>query len=840
MRFYTNVVRIGNNICVREHTENGPNKFKVKYNPTLYTSTSESGQYSTLYGDPVKPVKPGTMSECKDFIKQYEDVSGFGVYGQTDYVLAYINEFYPEEIHFDLDKISAWTLDIETFLPEDSAGKITGFPKPELADAAINLISMQDLSSGRVFSFGYRDFSGEADTTYSNCSDEAGMLKQFVQFWSQKNVELITGWNVAGFDILYLYNRITKVLGESWAKKLSPWDVVDVKVGKFRGKETRNVTIAGVTVLDYMELYKKFSMIKQESYSLAHIAQEELGETKLDHSEYKNFNDFARRGWNAKFLPYNVIDCQLVSKLEAKLKLIELALTISFIAKINFENVFGPVRTWDAIIHNALLKENKVIPLKDIDGGDHDGIEGAYVKDPKIGFIKWPVSVDAESLYPSNAIMLNMSPETYMGRIDCSLDAMLGGHSPTPKANECISPIGAKFTKDFQGIIPRLFEGLKITRKTVKKEMLAMKQQYEITKDQPLLSKIAASDNKQQALKILLNSAYGALGNKGFRFYNPNIAESITMLGQYALKIIETELDSRLAKIFKLPPTTKFVTYCDTDSVFFEMGPVVEKYFSDKSKDVITKALEKVAVDIIQKEIDLLMEKVSITTNAYKKTLYFKLENVGDLGLWVSKKKYIVRVNSSEGVTYAKPKYKVMGLDMVKSSTPAWVRDKLRGSLDLVFDTDESTVQKFLADNREEFVKLPVSQIAFPRGANNIESFENSVTIYNKGRDGMTPMHVRAALLYNYHVKEKGLDGEYPLITSGSKIRFVYLKMPNIINENIIAFPADEHLPEELGLNSYIDKELQFDKTMVASMQNILDAVGWSAVEIASLDAFFE
>ncbi len=181
-----------------------------------------------------------------------------------------------------------------------------------------------------------------------------------------------------------------------------------------------------------------------------------------------------------QFVKYNVLDCQLVAKLEDKLKMLDLALTISFLAKINFDNVFGPVRTWDSIIHNALRKEKKVIPLKDMDGGDHEGIEGAYVKDPKIGFVRWPISIDAESLYPSNAIMLNMSPETYLGIIECSLDEMLRGDSPEPPEMECLSPIGARFNKEFQGIIPRLFEGLKVTRKEVKKEMLRLKLQLEL------------------------------------------------------------------------------------------------------------------------------------------------------------------------------------------------------------------------------------------------------------------------------------------------------------------------------------------------------------------------
>lgn len=294
MRFYSNVTRIGNNICVREHTESGPHKYKIKYSPTLYISANKETEFRSLYGDIVKPVVLETMSEAREFVKKYSDVSGVQVYGQTDYPLAFINETYPGEIEFDIKRLSIWGLDIETFLPEDDNGKIAGFPDIKTANAAINLVTFQDFHSGQCYSFGVGAISKEIDTKYMDCGTEENLLKQILLFWNQKSVEVVTGWHIAGFDIPFLVARVYRILGEEWVKKFSPWDVVDVNIKKVRGKELIKVDIAGVSVMDYLELYKKFSMTKQESYALGHITQEELGTTKLDHSEFKNFNEFAR------------------------------------------------------------------------------------------------------------------------------------------------------------------------------------------------------------------------------------------------------------------------------------------------------------------------------------------------------------------------------------------------------------------------------------------------------------------------------------------------------------------------------------------------------------------
>lgn len=832
-KFYTNVTRIGNSICLREVTDSGPSKRKVTYSPTLYVKNSTPGKFTSLYGADVKAVTHPNMSSAREFVKQYEGVQGVELFGQTNYTLAYINEMYPAGMEYDASLITVFGIDIETLVPEDENGRPTGFPSIAEADCEINLITLQDFSTGTLTTFGARPYEGK-DTNFILCNDEKDLLIKFIQFWQEANIDIVTGWNIVYFDLPYIINRVTRVLSDEWARKLSPWNSVRVENTKFRGKEELTVSIEGIAILDYIELYKKFTYTRQESYALAHIAQEELGHTKLDHSEFKNFNDFARNGWD-KFVSYNVIDVKLIKNLEDKLKLIDLAITVAYEAKINYDEIFGPVKVWDTIIHNYLLAKDIVIPLRDTVPSSGEGIEGAYVKSPIPGKYNWIVSLDATSLYPSNALTLNMSPETYLGQMDFNMDMLLAGQVPNLPENVAMSPIGSKFSKDKKGVLPELIEYFMIARKNAKTTMLNLKKENELKSSPLLVRQIAAYDNKQMAFKILLNSLYGGLGNKGFRFYNASIAESITMLGQYALKTIEKDLDATLTKIFKLDKNHSFLVYVDTDSVYINMEPVVDKFLANKATPEIVKAIERVAVDIIQKEINKMMDTVCKKLNAFDNKLFFKLEAVGEKSVFVSKKRYIVRVNSSEGVTYAKPKYKVMGLDMVRSSTPAFIREKLKGALELIFDTDEATVQKYISSCKAEFDALHVNQVAFPRTANNLEKYSNSSTIFSQG----CPAHVRGALLYNHELKRLRLDGQYPLIAEGSKLKFMYLKIPNTIKSNIFAIPGDIDLPTEFNLHQYVDYDTQFDKTLVSAMQTILTAIGWSAIEQSSLDSFF-
>jgi DNA polymerase elongation subunit (family B) len=828
--FYTNVELVGSNILLKEIDESGVKRHhKIQWQPTIFVrdNSGENTEFKTLFGDPARKVNPGTIKESRDFVKQYKDVSGFEIFGQLNYTLQFLYYHYPWELSFDPTMLSIWSIDIETKIPD------SGFPSPSNVDGEIVLITLQNVNTGKCYTFGSKPYTG-SDTSYMLCKDEFTLLRNFVSFWSRLDVDIITGWNIETFDMPYIINRIKRIISEDETKKLSPWGYVSVEEIFVMGNKELKVEIKGVAIVDYLALYKKFTYVKQESYSLKHVSKQELGHTKVE-LPGDSFNDNIENHWDI-FVHYNIVDTKLVTELDGKLKLLELIMTMAYQAKINFNDVFSPVKMWDALIHNSLIKDKIVIPQRAKIESRH--IEGAYVKEPRPGFFEWIVSLDATSLYPSIMMSLNISPETFKGRVQATIDQVLSNPSEytelATSENAAISPIGAMFDRSFQGILPKLIVNMMADRKKAKNQMLALENEYQQTKDESLTPKISALNNKQMAAKIALNSLYGATANDGFRFFNPDVAESITITGQFILKRIEERIDNALNAKFKTDKH-KYLVYVDTDSVYVNMKPVVERYLKSDDQSVIVKNLEKVAIDIIQEEINKICSDVSKELNFYENKIHFKLEAVGDKAIWIAKKKYVVRVHSSEGVTYSKPKMKVMGLEMVRSSTPAFIRDKLKDSLPAIFDGTEKDVQEYIQKTREEFLKLSVSQVAFPRSANSLAEYSDDATLYKKS----TPIQVRGVLLYNHMIKKLNLSSRYPLIQEGEKIKFFYLKMPNKIKENVMAIPADGVLPEEFGLTSVVDKDMQFEKSFLSAMEIIMTPIGWNVVETSSLDDFF-
>ena len=830
MRFYTNVQLVGNNFLVRGY-ENGKH-FMVRetFAPTLFVSSKKNTKYKTLTGEPVEPINPGSVRDCREFFKRYDGVQNFDIYGNDRYIYQYISEMYPEpEVKFDISKIKLTTLDIEV-------KSENGFPDVESSAEEILLISIQDYTTKQIRTWGQGPFNNKQDNViYKSFDSEYELLNAFINWWmiEENTPEVITGWNIELYDIPYLSRRLERVLGEKLMKRLSPWGLVTEDEIYIAGRKNIAYDIGGVTQLDYLNLYKKFTYKAQESYRLDYIASVELGQKKLDHSEFDTFKDFYTQGWQ-KFVEYNIIDVELVDRLEDKMKLIELAITMAYDAKANYVDVFSQVRMWDTIIYNYLKKKNIVIPPKNR-SQKNEKYAGAYVKEPIPGKYDWVVSFDLNSLYPHLIMQYNISPETLIDarHPKATVDRILSKEESI-QGDYAVCANGAQYRKDVRGFLPELMEKIYKDRTIYKKKMLEAKQQYEKTKTKTLEKEISRCNNIQMARKIQLNSAYGAIGNQYFRYYKLANAEAITLSGQVSIRWIENKMNAYLNKILKTEGED-YVIASDTDSIYLNLGPLVDVVYKDREKNAesIVSFIDKICIEKFEPFIDNSYKELAQYVNAYDQMMFMKRENIAERGIWTAKKRYILNVWDSEGVRYEEPNLKMMGIEAVKSSTPAPCRTMIKNGLKIMMNGTEEEVIDYIDECRTKFKTLPPEEIAFPRTVSNVKKYHSRTDIYSKG----TPIHARGALLFNFYIKKNKLDKKYSLIGNGEKIKFIYLKKPNIIQENVVSFIQD--FPRELNLDKYIDYDLQFEKSFLEPLKAILDAIGWNVEKTVNLELFF-
>ena len=830
MRFYTNVQMVGDNFLVRG-VENGKHfATREKFYPTLFVPSKNRTKYKTLEGEYVESIEPGSVRDCREFIKKYDGVENFKIYGNDRYIYQYISEKYPsEEIKFDTNQIKITTIDIEV-------KSENGFPDVESAAEEILLITLQDYNTKEILTWGLGPFNNkQKNVKYKAFRTEYELLTDFINWWmiEDNTPEVITGWNSELYDIPYLCRRLERILGEKLMRRMSPWGLVTEKEVYIAGRKNIAYDVGGVTQLDYLNLYKKFTYKAQESYRLDYIASVELGQKKLDHSEFDTFKDFYTKGWQ-KFVEYNIIDVELVDRMEDKMKLIELAITMAYDAKVNYADVFYQVRMWDTIIYNYLKKKNIVIPPKERSDKDAK-YAGAYVKEPIPGKYDWVVSFDLNSLYPHLIMQYNISPETLIEtrHPSVTVDRLLQ-EQEVISGDYAVCANGAQYRKDVRGFLPEIMEKIYKDRTIYKKKMLAAKQDYEKKKTKTLEKEIARCNNIQMARKIQLNSAYGAIGNQYFRYYKLANAEAITLSGQVSIRWIEDKMNAHINKILKTQEVD-YVIASDTDSIYLNLGPLVEAVYKgrEKTNEGVVGFLNKVCETEFEPFIEGSYEALASYVNAYDQKMFMKRENIAERGIWTAKKRYILNVWDSEGVRYEEPKLKMMGIEAVKSSTPAPCRTMIKDGLKLVMNGTEDEVIDYIDDCRRKFKELPPEDIAFPRTASDVRKYKASSTIYAKG----TPIHIRGALLFNHYVSKKKLTNKYSLIGNGEKVKFIYLKKPNIIQENVVSFIQE--FPTELGLDKYIDYDLQFEKSFVEPLKAILDAIGWNVEKTVNLESFF-
>jgi len=828
--FYTNIQLAGNTILYRGYENGQQIQSRTHFSPTLFVSSNKEEKYKTLDGENVKPVKFESPREARDFIGKYEGVEGFKVHGYERFVYQFIAEEFPGEIDYDMNKMKIFAMDIEVQCEN-------GFPNVEEAAEEMLSITIKDMVTKQYYCWATREFEAEKGIKTHFFWTEQEMLNHFIKWWADNTPDVLTGWNVNLYDVPYICRRVNRVLGEKWMKSLSPWNRANEREINIMGRTHIAYDLSGINILDYMDLYKKFTYTNQESYRLDHIAHVELGQRKLDHSEYENFKDFYTSDWQ-KFMEYNIQDVELIDRLEDKMKLIELAITMAYDAKVNLEDVYSQVRMWDTMIYNYLKDRNVVVPPRK--GAKKDEkYAGAYVKEPTPGLYDWVVSFDLNSLYPHLIMQYNISPETLIDQRhpSATVDRILE-ETLDIDGEYCVCANGSQYRKDIHGFLPEMMQKIYDERTIYKKRMLAAKQNLEHAttpaETASLQKDVSKFNNIQMARKIQLNSAYGAIGNQYFRYYNLANAEAITLSGQVSIRWIESKINRYLNKLLSTEEID-YVVASDTDSIYLNLGPLITKFFSNKSsnKAAIVGILDKICQEKLEPFIESSYQELANYVSAYEQKMKMKRENIADKGIWTAKKRYILNVWDSEGVRYEKPKLKMMGIEAVKSSTPAPCRQKIKDALNVIMNKDEEEAQKFIADFREEFTSLPIEDISFPRGCNNLNKWSNPATVYTKG----TPIHVRGALLYNFYIKKNKLSHKYPLIQDGEKIKFVYLKTPNRINENVISF--FQTFPNELGIDKQVDYDLQFQKSFLDPLKVIMDTIGWKPEKTASLEFLF-
>lgn len=843
--FYTNVSRMGNDILfIGYDHDNAPIKKKVRFSPELFIEKS-SGAYQTLNGIKCDRKEFPTMGDCYEFTKQYKNV--MKLYGCSDFERQFIGRTFRGQLHAQIDLMSVWFFDIETTV-------LNGFPDVDKVDEEITLITMINRTLKRVITWGRYAIDDpsvnskhsqqqiqsdmqkirEMNVDYRSFSDERSLLTDFLMFCKTNRIDVLSGWNSDFFDVPYLYNRMVRVMGEDLACHISPWKRVDKKIAYVNDEEKTTYEIDGISHLDLLVLYKKFNPGSKESFSLDFIANFEVGHKKVE-LPGESFKDSYENYWST-FVLYNIIDTMLLLKIDEKKGLIELCADVAYMAKCNFIDVISAMRTWESMIYNYFLGLNIVEPWSK-KKSTKEALEGAYVKPPKPGRYKWSISVDATSMYPSIMMQNNLSPETVVTKIDFDVERFVARQFPEiMDENVILSANGLLTRNDVQGFIPTLTRIVFDGRKDAKNEMLELKKTVKQIENEiermNVEKRIASLNVRQNSLKVLGNALYGVCSLPHFRYYQHDIAEAITLTGQSYLKIAMDVINSTLNKILN----TTGIDYChygDTDSIFFNVPKLVEVYCKGKSKREIVAYLEKFVVKVIQPTVNDVLSEVSRSIGAPENKMFFKLEGIAETAIWLAKKRYLMPLLYNEGVWYVdNPEYKIMGMEIVRSSTPKIIKEKLRKAVEICAEGTEEQLQEFVSECRADFMKRTVEEIAFPRGCNGIEKYSHEDTIYEKGNGVATPIAVRAALLHNHIVREKGLTDIRP-ISDGDKIKFVALKMPNPIHEDVIGFVGK--LPEEFALNRYVDYKTQFEKGFMKPLRAVLEVIEWNEEEQVSL-----
>jgi DNA polymerase elongation subunit (family B) len=817
--------------------ENGQRMcYDTIYKPYLYIETNGTGDAISIFNTKLRKKSFSTQFDRLKFLKESGETRVFenlNIYQQF-----LIDSFYEEYEKTDFSKnpLKICYLDIEVYSPDNS------FPHPDQANAPINVITIYDSLAGEFHTWGMKPYTPKDDNVrYYHCSSEKQLLGKFLNYIEKDHPDVLSGWNSKFFDIPYLINRIKKVCSESRIKKLSPTkNVYDRKAFDKFGKEAIIWIIDGVSSIDYIDVYKKFSLSPRENYKLDTIAFVELGEQKVDYGS-GNLSDLADENWET-FVDYNIQDVRLLVKLEESLKYLELLRSLSTTGLTTMESALGSIGVITGAAAIRARHRNQKIPTFIRDPKKVSKNEGAFVKEPESGIHKNLVSFDANSLYPNTMITLNISPETKLGNLieededgitlkdindnihKISREAF---SKLVSKEKIAISKANVLFTQKKKGLFPEIIDIYYKQRVEARKKLNKIKRELVDTPEgsnkESLKAQAKLLDIKQMTQKIFLNSIYGAFGNKYFSLGDDDLARSITLTGQAIINQGSDILTKYVESITGKKPTREVIRYIDTDSLFFSFDEILESkemMFSEKGK------ISKEMYDLINEAEKHLNEEITKWGNEQLNSadcrLVFKREKACDVGMLLKKKHYILHILDDEGMKCNKFKY--TGVDVVKSTMPKKVKPFVKNIAETLLTTmNNQKTNEVVTKAYDEFLKLPLEEIATIVGIKNYEKYANSCHEFHTIK-GM-PNHVKSAYFYNILLEKLGIEKKYEKIRSGDKIKVFYVKKPNKYNIDSIAFKY--YYPEEFKVIFDMDYEKMFDKIIFAPVQKFFDAVDW-------------
>lgn len=877
MKQYTYVGVYRNELHVREIV-NGQHQTRIEdFAPSLFIEKKEVKKtgWRNIYGKPLERMDFDNIRDFKNFLWDRKESLRY-ICGNKNVEYHYINQEHANREQYDPNALHVCYFDIEVLRDRER-----GYAPPENPFNSVCLITsyfpfLAKEDQIQVFALDNKEYRPNPEVNYRIFKNDKKMIEAFFKFLVDYEVDIVTGWNIENYDIPYLCGRYLGLWDENKETKSRKTYSVDTTIAPFGIINRKEVPgayekmnaifeIVGISTLDYMGLYKKYTYVTQESYSLNNICSVELGEKKVDYSEMQHLQELYEKDYD-KFVRYGIKDTLLVHKLDEKLQFINLAATVSYIMGCNFSDVASPVRSWEVFLYHEMMADYIVPPIEKIHNSNNkDGYIGAYVQDPVRGKHEWCLSFDFASLYPHIMIFANMSPETHVKREDMNTDQKLlyqnlqanvdesielflehkVDTSVLKERNVTLTPNGAMFSKEVEGILPRIMKKLYAGRNKTKKIMLNNTQSLEDldeneAKDEvnQLKRKISALFGRQMAIKIVLNSCYGGTGNEHFLFYNTDIAEGITSMGQLAIRYTGQELTTYLNDLLKTPGKVRILAG-DTDSNFVYLGDLAEKFKKSKpdiTDQQIADLLDKFANEKIQPFLNEIHEKLRDYLNGYEQSLKMKREKIAKSIIFVQKKRYTVAIIDNEGVRYHDMKISTTGLESVRSTTPEVIRKKLHEFEKILLLGTEDEAHSFLTQMKKDFRNYKIEEIAMVKSVNDIEKWVNSDRSVVKSG---TPLQVKAATLYNKIMLEH--DPHASIIASGDKIHLVNIKKSmRFLNETCIAYP--QVIPPELGLTrDLVDWNMMYEKVFLSAAQILMGALGMEARKrtAVSLSSFF-